>query len=81
LFTEISKQKLFINLNFKTMKKVKALLFGGLLASTLLFSTPSNAKIAAQFVHVFENGCIGTHTYHSALFGLLTWETYEVVAC
>lgn len=63
------------------MKKVKALLFGGLLASTLLFSTPSNAKIVAQFVHDFGNGCIGTHTYHSAFFGLFTWETYEVVVC
>lgn len=63
------------------MKKIKSLLFGGVLASALFFSTPSEAKIIAQWVHVFENGCIGTHTIHSTLFGLYTWETYEVVAC
>ena len=63
------------------MKKIKSLAYGGLLASALFFSTPSNAKIIMQYCHIFENGCIGTHTYHSTLFGLYTWETYEVVAC
>lgn len=62
------------------MRKVKALLIGGILASTLLFSTPSNAR-EIEYCYIFPNGCIGTHTYHSAFFGLFTWETYEVVAC
>lgn len=60
------------------MRKV---LFSGLLLATLLTSNYSSAKIVAQFCYIFSNGCIGTHTYHSALFGLVTWETYEVVAC
>ena len=62
------------------MRKVKALLLGGLLASTLLFSLPSNAK-EIEYAYIFPNGCVGTHTYHSTFFGLITWETYTVVAC
>jgi hypothetical protein len=61
------------------MKKIKTLAFGGLLASTLFFSTQSNARIIAQYCHIFADGCIGTHTIHSFLG--FQWETYEVVAC
>jgi hypothetical protein len=62
------------------MRKVKTLLLGGLLASALLFSVPTNAK-EITFAYIFPNGCVGTHTYHSTFFGLITWETFEVVAC
>lgn len=47
----------------------------------LSFSTSSSAKIVRQLVHVWANGCSGTHSYHSALFGLFQWETYEVIVC
>jgi hypothetical protein len=50
-------------------------------ATSMLYSSKAEARVTAQFAHVFENGCVGTHTYHSTLFGLYTWETYEVVAC
>ncbi len=63
------------------MKKIKSFVLGTVLATTLFFSTPSEAKVIAQFCHIFPNGCIGTHTIHQAFFGLITWETYEVVAC
>ena len=53
----------------------------GAVVTTLMFSTPVNAKITMQFCHVFANGCIGTHSNHSAFFGIFTWETYEVIAC
>ncbi len=46
-----------------------------------VFATSSNAKIVAQFVHVWADGCIGTHTFHSALFGLFQWDTYERIVC
>lgn len=49
--------------------------------TALSFSTTSSARIIRQLVHVWANGCSGTHTYHSALFGLFQWETYEVVVC
>lgn len=60
------------------MKKIKSLSFGIVLAGALFFSTPSNAR-ALTFAYIFENGCIGTHTYHSFLG--FQWETYEVIAC
>lgn len=80
MFTELNIRQILIN-NLIKIKKVKGILFGGLFASTLLLSTQSEAKIVAQLCHIYANGCIGTHTYHSSFFGLFTWETYEVVAC
>ncbi|WP_374540371.1 hypothetical protein [Flavobacterium sp.] len=47
------------------------------------FLTPNKteAKIVSQWVYQFDNGCIGTRTLHSTLFGLYTWETFEWVSC
>ena len=60
------------------MKKMKLFGLGGILAIAMLCS--SNAEARRLVVgHYFDNGCVGTHTYHSFLgFG---WETYEVIAC
>jgi len=50
-------------------------------STTLLVSLPVEAKVAREYFHIFSNGCIGKHYYHSALFGIFKWETYEVIAC
>ena len=46
-----------------------------------IVSTTSSARIYMQFFHIYADGCWGTHSYHSAFFGLFKWETYEVVGC
>jgi len=63
------------------MKKIKGFALVAVFALAMLSPQQSEAKVVRQFVHWFENGCIGTHTYHSSFFGLFTWETYEVIAC
>ena len=63
------------------MKKIKLFGIAVAVGFTMLYSTQTNAKVVMQYAYIFDNGCIGTHTYHSTLFGLYTWETFEVVAC
>lgn len=64
------------------MKKIKFLGLGSLMLVGTLFSThKSEARIAAQIGIIYPNGCIGTQTTHTALFGLVTWITNEWVDC
>lgn len=64
------------------MKRLKLFSLAGLLTLGSLFTpNQSEAKIVSQWAYQFENGCIGTRTVHSTLFGLITWETYEWVDC
>ncbi|MBC7439529.1 MAG: hypothetical protein H7250_06050 [Flavobacterium sp.] len=46
-----------------------------------IVSTTSFERIYMQFFHIYADGCWGTHSYHSAFFGIFKWETYEVVGC
>lgn len=64
------------------MKKIKFFGLSSLMLMVTLFSThKSEAKIVAQIGIIYPNGCIGTQTTHSALFGLVTWITNEWVDC
>jgi hypothetical protein len=64
------------------MKKIKFLGLSSIMLIGTLFSThESEAKIVRQFAYRYDNGCVGTRTLHSTMFGLFTWETFEWVDC
>jgi hypothetical protein len=62
------------------MKKIKGLALVAVFALAMVNPQQAEAK-ERTFAHVFANGCVGTHTYHSSFFGLFQWETFEVLAC
>lgn len=46
-----------------------------------MLNAPTAEAKKITFAHVFADGCVGTHTYHSILGGLIQWETYDVIDC
>ncbi len=46
-----------------------------------LFSTNTSDARTISYAYTWSNGCVGIHHYHSALWGAITWETYELVDC
>ncbi|WP_375238769.1 hypothetical protein [Aurantibacter sp.] len=62
------------------MKKIKGLALVAVFALAMVSPQQAEAK-ERSFAYVWDNGCVGIHTYHSAFFGLFQWETFEVIDC
>lgn len=62
------------------MKKIKLVVMALLFSAAMLHSPEVEAK-KRTYVYVWSNGCVGTHTEHSILFGLIQWDSYSVVKC
>jgi len=62
------------------MNKIKGLALIAIFAIAMVNPQQAEAK-ERSYAYIFENGCVGIHTYHSTFFGLITWETYEVLDC
>ena len=62
------------------MKKFKNAALAAIFADALFYSPNVWAK-RLEWAYVWDNGCIEKQIYHSALFGLFEWFTYEVISC
>ncbi|RLJ65733.1 hypothetical protein CLV86_1312 [Lacinutrix venerupis] len=66
------------------MKKLKSLALLTVFAGSMLYSPTVDAlpkKRKVTFAHIFENGCVGTHTVTYSSSGEVIDHDYEVFAC
>ncbi|MDO3426956.1 hypothetical protein QWT87_18920 [Chryseobacterium sp. APV1] len=62
------------------MKNLKKVALAAIFAGAFFFSPKVEAK-RLEWAYYWDNGCVGKQIYHSALFGLFEWYTYEVISC
>ena len=57
---------------------------GFLLASIFCLSLSPLSNVDAKTIewyYKWDNGCVGKQIYHSVLWGMFEWISYEVVSC